>query len=117
MKPPFAEVFKRGYAYRGFWQMAQWNTYPYYPNGRGDLMNLWALFGALGRLLRCILEHNGFFIVRKGRMADDLTDRAMAYIEQNQKKPFLLYLPFNTPHSPMQVPTVGGTNSKIKPFR
>ena len=37
-------------------------------------------------------------------MVDDLTDHGMEFIEKNKKSPFFLYLPFNTPHSPMQVP-------------
>src|SRR6185295_13873371 len=40
---------------------------------------------------------NGFII-------DDFTDRAMAFIDAQREKPFFLYLPYNTPHSPMQVP-------------
>ena len=28
----------------------------------------------------------------------------MAFIEQHRERPFFCYLPFNTPHSPMQVP-------------
>jgi arylsulfatase A-like enzyme len=28
----------------------------------------------------------------------------MDYIEQHQDEPFFVYLPYNTPHSPMQVP-------------
>jgi hypothetical protein len=39
-----------------------------------------------------------------GFIADDLTDHAMAFIETHRKEPFFCYIPFNTPHSPMQVP-------------
>ena len=40
----------------------------------------------------------------KGFIIDDLTDHALKFIEQNQRHPFFCYVPFNTPHSPMQVP-------------
>ncbi|MBT4612419.1 MAG: sulfatase-like hydrolase/transferase, partial [Gemmatimonadetes bacterium] len=40
----------------------------------------------------------------KGFIIDDLTDHAISFIQQNKDKPFLCYLPLNTPHSPMQVP-------------
>ncbi|HSI77235.1 MAG TPA: sulfatase-like hydrolase/transferase, partial [Lunatimonas sp.] len=51
-----------------------------------------------------MLEHNGQLVRGNGFLVDDLTERAMGFIEQNQNHPFLLYLPLNTPHSPMQVP-------------
>ena len=37
-------------------------------------------------------------------MTDDLTDHAIAFIERNRERPFFCYVPYNTPHSPMQVP-------------
>ena len=40
----------------------------------------------------------------KGYIANDLTDHALEFITQHQNKPFFCYLPFNTPHSPMEVP-------------
>ena len=40
----------------------------------------------------------------KGFIADDLTNHAIEFIERRQRDPFFCYLPFNTPHSPMQVP-------------
>ena len=40
----------------------------------------------------------------EGFVVDDLTNHAIDFIEQNRDGQFLAYLPFNTPHSPMQVP-------------
>ena len=40
----------------------------------------------------------------EGFIIDDLTDHAMAFMEERRDQPFLCYLPLNTPHSPMQVP-------------
>lgn len=35
-------------------------------------------------------------------LTDELADRASAFIERNQSRPFLLYLAFNAVHTPMQ---------------
>jgi len=51
-----------------------------------------------------MLEHNGKIVYGKGYITDDLTNKAMAFIEENKDRPFFCYLPYNTPHSPMQVP-------------
>lgn len=51
-----------------------------------------------------MLEDNGRWVRGKGFIIDDLTDRALAFIEENDDQPFFCYLPLNTPHSPMQVP-------------
>lgn len=40
----------------------------------------------------------------KGYIADVITAAAVAFIEQNRTRPFFCYVPFNTPHSPYQVP-------------
>ena len=37
-------------------------------------------------------------------LIDDFTNHGIKFIEKNKENPFFLYLPFNTPHSPMQVP-------------
>ena len=44
------------------------------------------------------------YIPGKGFVIDDFTSQAIRFIEQNQDQPFFVYLPYNTPHSPMQVP-------------
>lgn len=50
------------------------------------------------------LEHNGRAVQTKGYIADVLTDEALRFVERNRQRPFFLYLAFNTPHSPLQVP-------------
>src|SRR5262249_4089004 len=50
------------------------------------------------------LEHNGQPVRGNGYLTDDLTDRALAFLDKNRARPFFCYLPYNTPHSPMQVP-------------
>ena len=50
------------------------------------------------------LDHNGKLVRGKGYISDDLTNHAIDFITQHKDGPFFCYLPFNTPHSPMQVP-------------
>jgi arylsulfatase A-like enzyme len=51
-----------------------------------------------------MLEHNQQIVTGEGFVIDDFTTHGINFIEQNKDQPFLLYLPFNTPHAPMQVP-------------
>jgi hypothetical protein len=51
-----------------------------------------------------MLEHNGQMVTGNGFVVDDFTDRAMDFIEESGDEPFFVYLCYNTPHSPMQVP-------------
>ena len=40
----------------------------------------------------------------KGYVSDVITDAAIQFIEKKGDRPFFVYLPFNCPHSPHQVP-------------
>ena len=51
-----------------------------------------------------MLEHNGKIVKGEGFLVDDLTNHAIEFMDQVRDKPFFIYLPYNTPHSPMQVP-------------
>ena len=51
-----------------------------------------------------MLEHNGNIVQGNGFLIDDFTDRGISFMEKNRQKPFFLYLPFNTPHTPFQAP-------------
>jgi len=51
-----------------------------------------------------MLEHNGNIVQGDGFLPDDLTNKAMAFMEKNKDQPFFAYLPLNTPHSPMHMP-------------
>ncbi len=48
-----------------------------------------------------ILEKNGKPERVKGYCSDIFTDAAIGFIEANRDKPWLVYLPFNAPHSPL----------------
>ncbi len=77
---------------------------PYHPNTRGFDDFYGFCSGHWGNYFNPLLEHNGELVRGEGFIIDDFTNRGLKFIEQNQKNPFFLYLPFNTPHSPMQVP-------------
>ena len=77
---------------------------PYHPNTRGFDDFYGFCSGHWGNYFNPLLEHNGELVRGEGFIIDDFTNRGLKFIERNQKNPFFLYLPFNTPHSPMQVP-------------
>lgn len=100
-----ADSFKAaGYATGAFGKWHNGMQYPYHPNGRGFDEFYGFCSGHWGNYFDPMLEHNGKLVRGKGFIIDDLTDRAMEFIEENKDRPFFAYLPYNTPHSPMQVP-------------
>lgn len=96
----------QGYATGAFGKWHNGMQYPYHPNGRGFQEFYGFCSGHWGNYFSPMLEHNGRIVKGEGFIIDDLTDKAMEFMESNAKasKPFLAYLPYNTPHSPMQVP-------------
>jgi len=50
-----------------------------------------------------MLEHNGKIVTGNGFCVDDFTEQAMAFMAgaTEKKKPFFAYIPYNTPHSPI----------------
>lgn len=87
--------------------MGKWHNgtqAPYHPNSRGFDYFYGFCSGHWGNYFSPVLEENGEIVRGQGFVTDDFTSRAMEFIEANQKKPFFVYLPYNTPHSPMQVP-------------
>lgn len=100
-----AELFKAaGYATGAFGKWHNGMQYPYHPCGRGFDEFYGFCSGHWGDYFDAPVEHNGQLTQSKEFLADDLTDRAMAFMEQNKDRPFFCYVPVNTPHSPMQVP-------------
>jgi arylsulfatase A-like enzyme len=100
-----AQVFKAaGYATGAFGKWHNGLQSPYHPNDRGFDEYYGFCSGHWGDYFDPPLEHNGEFVKGKGFIADDLTSHAIEFIEQHRGGPFFCYLPFNTPHSPMQVP-------------
>ncbi len=99
------DTFKAsGYATGAFGKWHNGTQYPYHPNGRGFDEYYGFCSGHWGNYFDPILEHNGKIVRGKGYITDDLTNHALAFIEKNKDRPFFCYLPYNIPHSPMQVP-------------
>lgn len=57
-----------------------------------------------GAYFNATLRHNGRWVKTDGYVSDVITKAAMQYIEQQKADPFFVYLAFNCPHSPHQVP-------------
>jgi arylsulfatase A-like enzyme len=100
-----ADAFKAaGYATGAFGKWHNGSQWPYHPNARGFDEYYGFTSGHWGEYFDPPLEHNGKPVRGKGYIADDLTDHALQFIEQNRAKPFFCYVPYNTPHSPWAVP-------------
>jgi arylsulfatase A-like enzyme len=100
-----AEVFRdAGYATAAYGKWHNGMQAPYHPNSRGFEDYYGFCSGHWGNYYSPMLEHNGEIVKGEGFIIDDFTQHGLDFIEKNRDKPFFLYLPFNTPHSPMQVP-------------
>ncbi len=93
-----------GYKTAAFGKWHNGMQFPYHPNGRGFDEFYGFCSGHWGNYFSPMLEHNGQIVDGEGFVVDDFTNRAMTFIEENRDEPFFVYLPYNTPHSPMQVP-------------
>lgn len=112
-----ADAFKAvGYATGAFGKWHNGSQWPYHPNARGFDEYYGFTSGHWGEYFDPPLEHNGRPVRGKGYVADDFTSRAIAFIEKNREKPFLCYVPFNTPHSPWAVPEEYWQRFKDKPL-
>jgi len=113
-----ADTFKAaGYATAAFGKWHNGTQYPYHPNARGFDEYYGFCSGHWGLYFSPVLEHNGKLVRGNGYITDDLTEHAMAFIEQNKSRPFFCYLPFNTPHSPMEVPDAFFDKLKDNPIK
>ncbi len=100
-----AETFKAGgYATGAFGKWHNGSQGPYHPNERGFDEYYGFTSGHWAHYYSPPLDHNGEMVRGEGFLIDDLTDHALEFIDENRERPFFAYLPFNTPHSPMQVP-------------
>lgn len=100
-----ADYLKQGgYATAAFGKWHNGTQYPYHPNARGFDEFYSFCSGHWGNYWNPLLERNGELVYGDGFIIDDLTTHAIEYIRQHREQPFFVYLPYNTPHSPMQVP-------------
>ena len=100
-----ADVFKRnGYATAAYGKWHNGMQWPYHPNARGFDDYYGFCSGHWGNYFSPMLEHNGDITKGEGYLVDDLTDHAIAFIREHRDDPFFVYVPYNVPHAPMQVP-------------
>ena len=59
-----------------------------------------------------VLQHNGRQVKKPGYCSDVFTDAAIDFIGASRERPFFVYLAFNCPHIPLQVP-----EPYVKPYR
>ena len=112
-----ADAFKAaGYATGAFGKWHNGSQWPYHPNARGFDEYYGFTSGHWGEYFNSPLEHNGQRVRGEGFIADDLTSKAIAFIEKNRERPFLCYVPYNTPHSPFAVPEKYWQRFKDKPI-
>jgi arylsulfatase A-like enzyme len=112
-----AEIFQSsGYATGAFGKWHNGSQWPYHPMARGFDEFYGYTSGHWGEYFDPPLEHNGAPVRAKGYIVDACTDQAIDFIERNQKKPFLCYVPFTTPHSPWAVPESNWIKFKDKPI-
>ncbi|MCA9064529.1 MAG: sulfatase-like hydrolase/transferase [Planctomycetaceae bacterium] len=90
--------------------------YPYHPNGRGFDEYYGFCSGHWGHYFSPLLEHNRELTTGTGFLVDDFTNHAIRFIRQHRDQPFFVYLPYNTPHSPMQVPDEWWEKFRQKPL-
>ncbi len=112
-----ADAFKAaGYATGAFGKWHNGSQWPYHPNARGFEEYYGFTSGHWGEYFNSPLEHNGQRVRGEGFIADDLTSKAIAFIEKNRERPFFCYVPYNTPHSPFAVPEKYWQRFKDKPI-
>lgn len=100
-----AEILKKaGYHTAAYGKWHNGMQPPYHPNSRGFDDYYGFTSGHWGNYFSPMLEHNGKIVKGEGFLVDDLTSQGLEFIQRNKDEPFFLYLPYNTPHSPMQVP-------------
>ncbi len=100
-----AEVFKEASYHTGcFGKWHNGSHYPSHPLGQGFDTFMGFCAGHLNNYFDAPLEYNGDTVATQGYITDVLTDSALAFIEKNKEQPFFCYVPYNTPHTPFQVP-------------
>ena len=112
-----ADSFKAaGYVTGLFGKWHNGSQWPYHPLARG-FDTFWGYTsGHWGEYFDAPLEHNGVMKKSRGYIVDVLTDKALQFIERNQSKPFLCFVPFTTPHSPWSAPAADWARFKDKPI-
>lgn len=100
-----AEVLKgAGYATGCFGKWHNGGHYPHDPNGQGFDEFFGFCGGHWNNYFDTLYQHNGEMVRVEGYINDVVTDKAIDFMTAKKDQPFLCYVPYNTPHSPFQVP-------------
>lgn len=99
-----AEILKaNGYTTGCFGKWHNGANFPYDPVGQG-FDEFWGFTGGIIRnYFDTRIRHNSETVEAGGYLTDFLTDKAMEFIETHKNKPFFCYIPYNVPHTPIQV--------------
>jgi arylsulfatase A-like enzyme len=85
----------------GKWHLGE--NFPWTPGAQGFDESLVFRSGS-NTYFDPILERNGKREPQAGYMTDIITNEAIAFVEKHQKDRFFMYLPYNAPHGPLEVP-------------
>ena len=108
-----AEMLAAGGYRTGIFGKWHWGQYPSRPMDQGFEESLVHRGGGMvqpadppgSSYFDPLLVHNGRPMqAQRGYCTDVFTDAAMAFVEKHRAEPFLAYVAFNCPHTPLQVP-------------
>ena len=102
-----ADILKKnGYSTGIFGKWHNGAHYPYHPLGRGFEEFVGFTSGHWSSYFDTTIEKNGKPFYAEGYLPDVLTKEAIDFIKRKTaaKQPFFCFLPYQTPHTPLQVP-------------
>ncbi len=100
-----AEVLKAaGYTTGCFGKWHIGEHYPNHPRGQGFDTFFGMPQGHWDDYFDPVLERDGQMVPTRGYITNVLTDAAIEFIRAHRREPFFCYIPYNAPHTPMQVP-------------
>ena len=100
-----AEIFRDGGYQTGcFGKWHNGTQWPYHPLARGFGRFYGFTEGHWGSYFNPPMESDSTFVSGEGYITDDITDKAIAFVNEHHDAPFLCYVAYNTPHSPLTVP-------------
>ena len=86
----------------GKWHLGRYGKYGPLTHGFDEFLGF--RDGMIDDYFDTALEHNGLPVRISNYITDALTDAALRFVESNRSRPFFLFLSYNAPHIPNQVP-------------